>query len=383
MSSRGRDLYPSLHTRHTSAPVVSSSSSSEMSSMPSMLLGDVADASKSRAPGVPRSGDPVGVSKPEPPGGVVANPSEPTGETDEWVGGFPNDGDAGDRRVRPISRSIFSRRSIAFCAFVALVARRSSAMASAALGSTSSTHSSAFSASVPTPRSVTGSRACSRRSSVGAAAEVASGVASGVASRVASGVASGTHLKVDVAAAAAAAPSGCDRMSPPSVASAWGSAARAHASLHPMLPLSRSLAPGAENATSSRYPVTARSAPIAIAFDFSLAPATSRGIPSTTNAQHLSSSASVSAPGNPTARLSRSLSPPQVVATCAASACAASTSPAASRGRTLASVAAAAPSLFPPLVSPWPPAPLVSSASLTRKTCTCFATSASAEATVG
>ena len=59
MSSRGRDLYPSLHTRHTSPPVRSSSSSSEMSSMPSMLLGDIAEASKSRAP--EPSGEPVGV----------------------------------------------------------------------------------------------------------------------------------------------------------------------------------------------------------------------------------------------------------------------------------------------------------------------------------
>ena len=285
--------------------------------------------------------------------------------------GFPNDGDAGDRRVRPISRSIFSRRSIAFCALLALVARRSSAIASAAAASISSTHSSAFSASVPTPRSVTGSRACSRRSSVRRGGASASGVTSGVAS--------GTRSKVDVAAAATAAPSGCDRTSPPSVASAWGSAARAHASLHPGLPLSRSLAPGAENATSSRYPVTDRSAPIASAFDFSLAPDASRGIPSTTNAQHLSSNPSVSAPGNPDARPSRSLSLPQDVATCFASASTASGSVTASLGRTLARVAAAAPSFVPPGLVPAPPAPLVSSASFPRKTSTCLATSASAE----
>ena len=355
--------------------------------MPSMLLGDVADASKSRAPDP--SGEPVGVAKLP---GVSPKlwdvaPSEPVGVANEF--GFPNDGDAGDRRVRPISRSIFSRRSIAFCALFALVARRSSATAAAAASSIASTYSSAFSASVPTPRSVTGSRACSRRSRVtrrgGAAASGSPGVASptspGVASPNSPGVASGARPKVDVAAATAAAPSRCDRMSPPSVASAWGSAARAHASFHPGLPLSRSLAPGAENATSSRYPVTARSAPIAIAFDFSLAPDASGGIPSTTNAQHLSSSASVSAPGKPDARPSRSLSLAQDVATCAASDCAPSVSPAASLGRTLARVAAAAPS-FPPGLVP-PPAPLVSSASFPRKTSTCLATSASAEATVG
>mmetsp|Transcript_9798 Transcript_9798/g.40144 ORF Transcript_9798/g.40144 Transcript_9798/m.40144 type:complete len:394 (+) Transcript_9798:1739-2920(+) len=133
MSSRGRDLYPSLHTRHTSPPLRSSSSSSEMSSMPSMLLGDVADASKSRAPDP--SGEPVGVAKlpgVSKLGDVV--PSEPVGEADEF--GFPNDGDAGDRRVRPISRSIFSRRSIAFCALFAFVVRRSSATAAAAAAET-------------------------------------------------------------------------------------------------------------------------------------------------------------------------------------------------------------------------------------------------------
>ena len=46
MSSRGRDLYPSLHTRHTSA-ASSSSSSSEMSSIPSMLVGDTATVNMS------------------------------------------------------------------------------------------------------------------------------------------------------------------------------------------------------------------------------------------------------------------------------------------------------------------------------------------------
>ena len=113
MSSRGRDLYPSLHTRHTSPPVRSSSSSSEMSSMPSMLLGDIAEASKSRAPDP--SGEPVG-------GGEAARgvieASGMSPRASRWAKptvsvGFPNDGDAGDRRVRPISRSIFSRRSIA------------------------------------------------------------------------------------------------------------------------------------------------------------------------------------------------------------------------------------------------------------------------------
>merc|ERR1719498_640923 len=63
-SSRGRDLYPSRHTRHTSAP--SWSSSSERSSNPSMDPGDTATASKSLArPGLGDAGqdprDPAGV----------------------------------------------------------------------------------------------------------------------------------------------------------------------------------------------------------------------------------------------------------------------------------------------------------------------------------
>ena len=200
----------------------------------------------------------------------------------------PMDGDAGDRRVRPISFSIFSRRSIAFCICVALVARRNVAIVSAASASICLMHCSAFSDRVPTPCSVTGSSACSSRSMLPDSLPV-------------------SHPEHP---ATYSTPSGCDRMSPLSVASACGSAGRAHASTHASLALSKSRAPGALNATSNRYPVTARSAPFSCKALLSLVPlaSPSPGIPSTTNAQHRSSSASVSAPANPAASESRSRS---------------------------------------------------------------------------
>ena len=160
-SSRGRDLYPSRHTRHTSAP--SSSSSSERSSNPSMDPGDTATASMSLArPGLGDGGqdprDPVGVEF----GGVEDARGVVAPETALAESSPP----AGLSRVRPISRSIRSRRSIAFRILSARVARRNASTATRASSYASSNASSAFSAAVPTPCSAVDSRACSSSKSV-------------------------------------------------------------------------------------------------------------------------------------------------------------------------------------------------------------------------
>ena len=68
--------------------------------------------------------------------------------------------------MRPISRSIRSRRSIAFRILSARVARRNASTATRASSYASSNASSAFSAAVPTPCSAVDSRACSSSKSV-------------------------------------------------------------------------------------------------------------------------------------------------------------------------------------------------------------------------
>ena len=345
MRSLGRDLYPSRHTRHTTAPWRSSSSSSEMSSTPSMDVGDRATARIS----FPR-GDAPGVNEP-------ASPNRGGDAGGVAPGGVDPPAPGLTCRVKPISASIFSLRSIAFRIDSALVAARSLAVVSAASASARSIASSASSARVPTPPSATDSSACNsaRRSDGPAFAGVvfAGVVFAGVVVAVAGGLVAvavssapprdsrSDSPLLRSAPAAARADSKCPLTTPRRATSAAPRAGLASASAHASLVLSSSRAPGFANATSSRYPVTSRTAPRRSIRLLSFAPASSRAeTPSATEAAQSSSSASAAAPGRPGASASKSRSFANDAATLDASVSADAASAEARRGRTRARVSA-------------------------------------------